>query len=221
VNAVVVIATYNEAGSIGRILDGLENYAVVVVDDASPDGTGDIAAARRNVTLVRRPRKLGLASAYVCGMRKALGMQPRRVVQMDAGLTHDPEDVPCLLAKARSGSAQLVTGSRFLPPYPFLGARTVLSLGAVWLARRLGVSVSDATCGLRCWEPRLLAAVLEKPLLAQGHAFQLETLCRAWRLSDGRVEEMAILYRLTNSSLSVSEIFEGLATWWRLARTED
>jgi dolichol-phosphate mannosyltransferase len=220
-NAAVVIATYNEADSIGQILDGLRDHAVVVVDDASPDGTAGVAAGFRNVILVRRPGRMGLASAYVCGLRKALSLEPRRVVQMDAGLTHDPEDMVYLLAESWSSGAEMVTGSRFLGPHPFYGARTVLSLGAAWAARRLGVRVADATCGFRCWEPRLLEAVLEQELMSAGHIFQLEMLYHAWRLSGGDVAEVSIPYRLTNSSLKPSEILEGLSVWRRLARWED
>jgi len=234
----VVIATYNEAESIRQVLDGLRRYFVIVVDDNSPDGTGMIAGEYINATVLRRPAKMGVASAYLEGFRRALQPPaPRYVVQMDAGMTHDPADVPRLLESIETahglpeafmvgmgnwtwdqgvGLPDLVIGSRFVegPPPPPQGYRTLISLGAAWLMRRLGVRVYDATSGFRCWRASLLAEVLRdwEPN-ATGFGFQLEMLHRAWHLCGGRVVEEPIAYRLTNSSFRWRMVAEALRVY--------
>lgn len=224
-DVIIVIATYNEADNIQQILDGLSDYPVIVVDDNSPDGTGDIAANYENVTLFRRAGKMGLASAYMRGFRAALRRRPQYVVQMDAGLTHDPASVPYLVAVAEgmlnSAGDLLVTGSRFYYPPPFLSVRTVISLMAARVVRNLlNVPARDATCGFRCWPATLLRPILEGSnyrTQAQGHAFQVEMLYHAWRRRKAIIE-VAIEYRLTNSSLKPLEVIEALQTCWTLWR---
>jgi dolichol-phosphate mannosyltransferase len=220
----VVIATYNEIDTIRQVLDGLVEYPVVVVDDNSPDGTGQVVKEHENARLISRSGKSGLASAYVCGFRHALRWyKPTAIVQMDAGMTHDPADVPRLLAWLEYDSVDLVIGSRFMgdsriaDTRSVLNYRTVLSLGAAWAMRRLGVRVSDATCGFRCWRASLLREVLTgwEPL-ATGFAFQLEMLYRAWALSGGAVFSRPIEYRLTNSSFRWGMLAEALRVYARL-----
>ena len=112
------------------------------------------------------------------------------------------------------GLPDLVIGSRFVLAPHLLGYRTALSLGAAWLMRRLGVRVHDATSGLRCWRASLLAEVLQdwEPKAA-GFAVQLEILHRAWHLCGGRVVEMPIEYRLTNSSFQWKMVTEALRVY--------
>jgi len=224
-SVIIVIATYNEADNIRQVLNGLSDYSVIVVDDNSPDGTGDIATGYSNVTVIHRESKMGLASAYLCGFQKALTRQPQYIVQMDAGLTHDPTDVPHLvslaegLAESREGL--LVTGSRFYYSSPFLSIRTVISLAATWITRNLlDVPIRDATCGFRCWPAALLKSILESnnyQTRAQGHAWQIEMLYHAWQRRKA-IAEVAIEYRLTNSSLKPAELIEALRTCWALWR---
>jgi len=224
-DVIIVMATYNEADNIRQVLDGLGDYPVVVVDDNSPDGTGDIAASYENVTLIRRAGKMGLASAYMYGFKAALKRRPQYVVQMDAGLTHDPANVPYLVAAAEgmldSVGNLLVTGSRFYYPLPFLNGRTIISLMAAWIMRNLlNVPTRDATCGFRCWPATLLRPILESnnyQTRAQGHAFQIEMLYHAWQRRK-TIVEVAIEYRLTNSSLKPMELMEALQTCWTLWR---
>ena len=141
-DVVVVIATYNEADNIRQVLDGLQEYQVVVVDDNSPDETGRIAAEYENVRVINRTGKLGIASAYLCGFRYALwNYDPKFIVQMDAGLTHDPADVAYLVSIAELHDANLVIGSRFMIVPHLEGYRTLISLAAGWMMRRLGVEV--------------------------------------------------------------------------------
>lgn len=220
-DCMVVIATYNEARTIWKLLEGLQQYAVVIVDD-STDSTALIAQSFVNTTIIKRGAKMGVASAYMRGFRRALEAPvPRYVVQMDAGMTHDPADVPRLLESmeavqgGRAGSCpDLVIGSRFVRPPHLLGYRTVLSVAAAWGMRGLGIPVQDATSGFRCWRASLLGKVLQdwNPK-ATGFAFQLEMLYRAWDLCGGRVVEMPIAYQLTNSSFRWGMVAEALQVY--------
>lgn len=237
-DCMVVIATYNEARTIWKLLEGLQQYAVVIVDD-STDSTALIAQSFVNTTIIKRGAKMGVASAYMRGFRRALEAPvPRYVVQMDAGMTHDPADVPRLLdsietAHGMSGTSMsgrlpgggacvvlgmglpdLVIGSRFVRAPHFLGYRMALSLAAAWGMRGLGIPVRDATSGFRCWRASLLGKVLQdwNPK-ATGFAFQLEMLYRAWDLCGGRVVEMPIAYQLTNSSFRWGMVAEALQVY--------
>jgi dolichol-phosphate mannosyltransferase len=215
-DVMIVIATYKEARTIRQVLDGLREYAVILVDDNSPDGTGLIANEYMNVRVITRPQRAGVASAYVLGLREAVapGMPATYVVQMDAGMTHDPVDVPLLVSRAASTYADLVIGSRFLQLPRVKSYRTLLSLGAAGAMQLLGVQVYDATSGFRCWRASLLREVLSdwEPQ-AVGFAFQLEMLYRAWGLCHGRVVEEPVEYRLTNSSFRWEMVWEALRVY--------
>jgi len=215
----VVLATYNEADNIARVVGPLYRYQVVVVDGGSTDGTPDRVRPYTHVTLLQKPPGC-IASAYRLGFRHALRKRPEWVVQMDAGLTHRTMDVPDLVDCARDTRARLVVGSRFARPHPFLGLRTTISKTAAWLARRLGVRVTDATSGFRCWSPALLDRVLPH-VTAQGHAFQLQALAWAWRLSGGQVEEVPIPYRLTGSHFRPAMLLEALRVYADLLREQE
>jgi dolichol-phosphate mannosyltransferase len=211
--AIVVIATYNEATSIGQILDYLP-YAAIVVDDNSPDGTAKIAE-RWFAVVINRLQKGGVASAYRDGFKEALEFQPRFIVQMDAGFTHNPADVERLIDKAKAGN-RLVIGSRFLNNVPN-NPRSVISKAAAFLMRWLGVNVADATSGFRCWDIDLLAEVIKEPFKATHFAFQLETLYRADRIG-ATIGEIPIEYKLTNSSFKPAMLVEALKIYiglWR------
>jgi dolichol-phosphate mannosyltransferase len=208
---VVVIATYNEYKTIGQILERLP-YPVIVVDDDSPDGTG-IIAQYSGAIVINRPRKSGIASAYYDGFMKALEMEPKYIVQMDAGLTHQPEDVKRLIDKAHEGY-ELVIGSRFMRPVKH-GYRSIISRIATTMMRYIGIKVTDATSGFRCWDAKeLLPWIILEPFKAHGFAFQLETLFRASQLT-ADIAEVPIEYRLTNSSFRILMLFEALKLYIR------
>lgn len=216
----VVIATYNEAQTIRRLLDGLREYYVILIDDSSPDGTGMIANEYMNVRVITRPEKSGVASACVRGLREAAVSSiaaTSYVVQMDAGMTHNPADVPRLIARLEATYADLAIGSRFVQLPRVRSYRTALSLGAAGLMQFLGIQVYDATSGFRCWRASLLRDVLSdwEPK-AKGFAFQLEMLHRAWMLCHGRVVEEPIAYKLTNSSFRWWMFAEALRVYARL-----
>lgn len=209
-NVVVVIATYNEADNIAELLFELSDYTVVVVDDNSPDGTGKIAKRFANTYVISRPGKLGIASAYKEGFKYALTLKPDYVVQMDAGFTHNPSDVKRLVDTCSLGFG-LVIGSRFMHNFDYKGYRTLLSKMASLLMNLIGLNVTDATSGFRCWRPDLLAIIVNKVWLSHGFAFQLETLKAANSTPKiGTICSIPIDYKLTNSSLTYKMVLEAL-----------
>jgi len=215
-----VIATYNEADTIGDILDGLIGYDVFVVDDDSPDGTAGVVSSRKNAQLILRADERGIASAYQAGWRAALAVTPKYdfIIQMDAGGTHTPADANRLLGTAWRQEAGLVIGSRFVRPVRRHGRRTTLSLTAAWLMRRLGINVRDATSGFRCWRRDTLQTVMAMECItARGFAFQLETLWAAHR-AGAKIVEVPIDYKFTNSTFNRAMVREAMRVYLRLLK---
>jgi hypothetical protein len=147
----------------------------------------------------------------------ALDDKPRYVIQMDAGGTHKPEDVPRLIYRAKDGFG-LVIGSRFMKKVP-INKRSIISKIAALMFGLLNIPVCDATSGFRCWDARLLKKVIERPFRARHFAFQLETLYRTDRLG-AKIAEIPIEYKLTNSSFRLSMLYEALKIYIRLLRGE-
>jgi len=212
-NVVVVIATYNEADTIGTILSALSDYVVVVVDDNSPDGTAAIAKSH-GAHLILRPKKLGIKSAFFDGFREALTYNRMKyVVQMDAGLTHSPGDVKRLVSIAIDTGSDLVIGSRFIDGIKIKGWRSFISLGGSFLMRRVGLAgVTDSTSGYRCWSRRAIKTMLNTSIKAKGFAFQLETLFYTHHRYHN-TRETKIAYLLSNSSFRWRMVWEALKTW--------
>jgi apolipoprotein N-acyltransferase len=187
----VVLPTYNERDTIGTVLAGVlaagPNVDAYVVDDNSPDGTGEVVAAmveqEPRVRLATRSGKLGLASAYVLGFRKALGEDYDIVVEMDADLSHRPEDLPALLSGV--SRHDVVIGSRYVPGGAVSNwsrVRVALSKGGNAYARAmLRLPVSDATSGFRAYRRHALATLLDGGIRSDGYAFQIELAYRAWQ----------------------------------------
>jgi dolichol-phosphate mannosyltransferase len=205
---VVVIATYNECETIETIIRQL-SYPVIIVDDSSPDGTGEIARCL-GATVISRPPKSGIASAYYDGFKSALQYKPDYIIQMDAGLTHNPKDVNRLLIKARNGY-DLVIGSRNFG----LGKRALLSRTAALMMRLKGIDLPDVTSGFRCWQGDLLQTVVKEPFKSRYFAFQLEALYRAYQ-AKAEIGIMPIEYKLTNSSFKMKMVKEALRIWLTL-----
>ena len=161
----VVVPSFNESENIPRLFEGLRaaqpGVEIILVDDGSPDGTAELARSisKGDVEVIERSGKLGLASAYVCGMRRALERGAERIVQMDADLSHDPRDVPRLLEV----DANLVLGSRYVPggelelAHP---ATHVVVLGR-WSRAWLGLPYRDLTGGFKAWSNEALECALE------------------------------------------------------------
>jgi dolichol-phosphate mannosyltransferase len=226
----VVIPTYDEAGNIARLLDRIRSLPgdvhAIVVDDNSPDGTGDlvarIAAADPGVHLLRRPAKLGLGTAHLAGFQAAWDGGYDPVLTMDADFSHDPDRIPDLIA--RSADADLVIGSRYVEgggtrDCPL--GRRLLSRTANAVARAaLGLAAADCTAGFRCYRRAVLEVLLGTPIVANGYSFLVEVLVRV-QGHGFRVREVPILFvdrRFGISKISKSEILRAAATVWRLFR---
>lgn len=221
----VVLPTYDERetieGVLQRLLEADGQLEVLVVDDSSPDGTGEIvrevAARDGRVTLVQRPGKQGLASAYALGFRDALADGADLIVEMDADLSHRPEDLPALLRAAEDHD--LVIGSRYVPGGSVKNwspVRRLLSRTANLYARvALGLPVADSTSGYRVFRREVLDELLRPGIASEGYAFQIELALRAWRAGFS-VGEVPITFeeRLHGrSKLSRAIVFEAL---WRV-----
>ena len=201
----IVLPTYCEAenleGLVGAVRTAVPEARVLIVDDASPDGTGAIAdrlaAIDPAVRVLHRPGKAGLGRAYVAGFTLALAGGAEYVIEMDADFSHAPSDVPRLLAEARAG-ADLVLGSRYVAGggvenwHPL---RRLVSRGGCEYARRvLRVPVRDLTGGLKCFRADTLRAIDYASVRSQGYAFQVELTYRAlW--AGLRVVELPIVFR--------------------------
>jgi dolichol-phosphate mannosyltransferase len=201
----LVLPTYDEAPNIEAIVAAIlakmpVSSRVLIVDDNSPDGTGEIAerlaAGSEQIEVLRRPRKEGLGPAYVAGFHRALESGAGLVLEMDADFSHDPAYLPRLLEAAER--ADLVIGSRYVPGggvSEWSGLRQAISRGGSAYARlALGVKVRDLTGGFKCFRREVLEAIDLDSLESRGYAFQVETTYRA--IERGfRVAEVPIVFR--------------------------
>ena len=223
----VIIPTYNEAGTIGELLDRLESLGlelqVVVVDDGSTDGTIKIVeeASRRygNITLVERGVKLGLGSALRDGLMKGLELGAELLVTMDADLSHDPMELPKLVDEG--APHRIVLGSRYVDGGRIVGwglYRRLVSWGANFLTRLLaGVSSRDSTTGFRCYGAEVVRDVLPH-VKGIGYEFQVEVLSVAQRMGF-EIVEVPITFmdrRMGRSKLGFGEMWRFLRILLRL-----
>lgn len=201
-HVLVVVPTYNEAPNLPALLERLfavVDVDVVVVDDGSPDGTALVARELgtrlgRSVSTIERPAKSGYGSACRDGFARGLEAKYAVIVQMDADLSHQPEDVPRLLAEIDNG-ADVVIGSRYVPGGSIPGwsaPRRILSRAGNGYARLcLGLEVADATAGFRAYRADVLRGMDFVTTRTDGYGFQLEMAHRV-RLSGARVVEVPI-----------------------------
>jgi dolichol-phosphate mannosyltransferase len=200
--AVVCLPTYNEHENLEPMLRALgdKGVRVLVIDDNSPDGTGELADRLAGhldyVDVLHRDRKEGLGPAYLAGFRRALAEGAELVLEMDCDFSHDPDDVPRLIAAAEDG-ADLVLGSRYVDGGAIRnwGAlRRFVSAGGSFYARMLlGVAVRDLTGGFKCYRRRVLEGIDLDSIHSKGYAFQIETTYRALR-AGFRVVEIPITF---------------------------
>jgi dolichol-phosphate mannosyltransferase len=201
----LVIPTYNEAANLEAIVTAaLDNLPprrrLLVVDDSSPDGSGEIAdrlaAADPDVAVLHRAAKEGIGPAYVAGFEQALAGGAELVAQMDADFSHDPADLPRLLAAAEA--SDLVLGSRYVAGGGVADwgpLRRAVSRGGSSYARALlGVDIADLTGGFKVFRREVLEAIGLDSIQAQGYAFQVETTYRAVR-AGFQVAEVPIVFR--------------------------
>jgi dolichol-phosphate mannosyltransferase len=210
---VVVVPTYNERenleGLVAAILAALPETSVLVVDDSSPDGTGELADAlaadEPRVAVLHRPAKEGLGVAYRDGFRWALDRPgTRAVVQMDADFSHDPADLPRLLTPLMH-EADLVLGTRYLPGGGTVGwplHRQLISRAGTFFARTvLLLPYRDLTGGFKAWRREVLEAVRLRESSASGYGFQVETTWWAHRRG-AKIVQVPIIFRERVAGLS-------------------
>jgi dolichol-phosphate mannosyltransferase len=227
-SAIVVVPTYNERGNLPVLVAELLQHAIVrvlVVDDHSPDGTGEIADALARehpgrVEVLHRSGRRGLGRAYVDGFTKAIAEPVDVVCQMDADLSHDPRQMPALIAAA--ADADVVIGSRYVPGGAIVNwprRRELLSRFAnVYVRAITRLRTRDCTSGYRCWRREALAKLPLDRFISDGYSFQIETLYNASRRGC-RIAEVPITFverREGESKVSRGVLIESAITPWRL-----
>jgi dolichol-phosphate mannosyltransferase len=200
-NALVCLPTYNERENLERMVRALGEHDVdvLVIDDNSPDGTGDIADRLAEeldfVSVLHRPRKEGLGPAYVDGFRHGLANGADLILELDCDFSHDPNDVPRLIAAA--AEADVVLGSRYVPGGKTanwgLIRRIVSRGGSLYAQLFLQLRVRDLTGGFKCWRREVLEALPLDDVHSKGYAFQIELTYRAIR-KGFRVREVPITF---------------------------
>jgi dolichol-phosphate mannosyltransferase len=229
VRPLVVVPTYNERGNLATLVEALlhvPGLQVLIVDDASPDGTGELADglardAGGRVSVLHRTGPRGFGRAHVDGIRRALDAGATAICQMDADLSHDPADVPRLLA--HMATADLAIGSRYVPGGRIENwprRRMILSHFANRYVRALtGLRVRDCTSGFRCWRREAIERLPFDRIASEGYAFLVELVWEA--TSAGcRIVEVPITFverRAGASKLSPRVILESALLPWRLA----
>jgi dolichol-phosphate mannosyltransferase len=208
----LVLPTYDEAANVAAVVAAARkslpaDARILIVDDSSPDGTGEIAdrlaAADPAIEVLHRARKEGLGPAYVAGFRHALAGGADFVLQMDSDFSHDPADLPRLLAGA--DSADLVIGSRYVAGGGVadwgLLRRVISRGGSLYAHFVLGLGVRDLTGGFKCFRRRTLEAIDLDAISAKGYAFQIEMTYRAIE-AGATVREVPILFRDRQAGVS-------------------
>jgi dolichol-phosphate mannosyltransferase len=225
--ATICLPTYNERENLARMIDALAGVVrdgdrVLVIDDNSPDGTGAIAdqlaAEHPFVDVLHRERKEGLGRAYIDGFHVVLAGDAELVVEMDCDFSHDPHDVPRLIAAAEDG-ADVVLGSRYVAGGSTVNWGVVRRLisrgGSVYTALFLRMGVRDPTGGFKCFHREVLERLDLDAITPRGYAFQIETTYRAKR-AGFRVVEIPITFadrEAGHSKMSKAVVLEAV---WRV-----
>lgn len=226
---IVIVPTYNEADNIGRLLTSVlevdPRLSVLVVDDNSPDGTGDLVRAHPafggRVQLLARPGKAGLGQAYIAGFKWVLANTDcDAVFEMDADFSHDPAALPEFLRQIETHD--LVVGSRYLNGITVVNwplSRLILSVGANHYARLItGLPLSDCTGGFKCFRRGVLESLPLDRIKSDGYAFQIEVNYHVWRRGL-RIVEVPILFvdrQVGVSKMSRRIIWEAAWMVWAL-----
>lgn len=220
----LIIPTYNEALNIGKLIRALKrleiNLKIIVVDDASPDGTGKIVSKIPGVVLISRKGKLGLGSAYKEGFKYAFSHGYDVVGTMDADFSHDPKFLPAMIDELKN--CDMVIGSRYVKGGNIIGfnfLRKLISGSAQFAARIiLGINIRDASSGFRIYKRKVLEKIRYNSIRSQGYSYLIEALFLA-RKAGFRVCEVPIVFinrKLGSSKISSAEIFKALSTVIRL-----
>jgi len=226
----VVVPTYNERENLPKLVDRLlalpDEVEILVVDDGSPDGTGEwvagMSATNPKIHLLSRTAKNGLGRAYIAGFQWALEHGYDLIVQMDADFSHSPEDVPNLLTGIMEQNGDLAIGSRYAGGIRVINwplKRLVLSVGASYYVKWItGLPVWDPTGGFKCWRRQTLETIDLPTVKSNGYGFQIEMNHRVWR-KGLKVVEVPIIFsdRVEGTSkMSKKIIVEALLMVWSL-----
>lgn len=214
---VVVIPTYDERENAGpmaaAVLAQSPDLELLFVDDNSPDGTGDVIEGLRKteprIHCLHRTKKEGLGRAYVAGFQRAIELGAAKIVQMDCDFSHDPKDLPRLIA----ADADLVIGSRYVkgggtPGWPFR-RRLISRAGGIFIRAVTGMPLRDPTGGFKCWKVATLGKIDFTTVESAGYSFQLEMNHRAWKAGCS-IREIPIVF--TDRAHGYSKITAGIAT---------
>ena len=224
----VILPTYNERENLSEIVPSIlhqdNRIHILIIDDASPDGTGEladkIAAGEPRVEVIHRAGKLGLGTAYIAGFRWALERGFDLVFEMDADFSHDPAHIPDFLKAAETHD--VVLGSRYLRGVTVVNwpmSRLLLSFFANRYARVVtGIPLSDLTSGFKCFRREVLEALHLERVRSNGYSFQIEMTFRAWHRGF-RVAEIPIVFvdrSVGESKMSRAIVWEAVWMVWRL-----
>jgi len=228
VKSLIIIPTYKEKENIERLVRTLfdlgQEIEILIVDDNSPDGTGDIvdrlAAQDGRIHVLHRPGKLGLGSAYIQGFKFALDRGYDLIFEMDADFSHDPSYIPHFLEKI--GEYDLVLGSRYVQGVNVINwpmSRLLLSYFANIYTRIItGLPVKDATGGFKCYRRSVLQAIDLDNVKSDGYSFQIEMTFKCWK-KGFRISEMPIIFyerQRGHSKMSKKIVREAVVMVWRL-----
>jgi len=230
-DALVIVPTYNEADNIGQVIDLVlaqpTPISILVVDDNSEDGTAAVVRAAMDeapdrVHLIERSGKLGLGTAYLRGFRYALARDFAFICEMDADLSHDPDDLPRLIETVETGQAALAIGSRYVGGVRVINwplPRLVLSYAAGIYTRAITrMPIRDVTAGFKCFHRRVLEALPLDRVNSDGYAFQVEMHYRTWRAGFDIEEVPVIFTERTEGQSKMSRAIVREAAWkvWEL-----
>ena len=223
---IVVIPTYDEKDNVKRMAEAVlsqtsqtsrtsqtSSLELLFVDDNSPDGTGEVVEemmkSEPRIHCLHREKKEGLGRAYVAGFKTAIELGAERIVQMDCDFSHDPKDLPRLIAE----DADLVIGSRYVkggdtPGWPFK-RRLISRAGGIFIRTVTGMPLRDPTGGFKCWKASTLRKIDFETVGSKGYSFQLEMNHRTWKAGCS-IKEIPIVF--TDRVAGYSKITAGIAT---------
>jgi dolichol-phosphate mannosyltransferase len=226
--SLIIIPTYNELDNVQKLVpDVLSRYKdldILIVDDNSPDGTGDyienLGKTMQGVKLLRRPEKMGLGTAYIDGFKYALKENYSYIFEMDADFSHDPKEIKNFLKAIKN--KDLILGSRYISGVNVVNwpmSRLLLSYFANIYTRIItGLPVRDATGGYKCFRKEVLAAIDFDNIKSNGYAFQIEMTFKAWK-KGFRVGEIPITFVdrvIGKSKMSKKIVREAITMVWKL-----
>jgi len=229
----IILPTYNEKKNLTKLIpeilavfkDHRINGQLIVVDDNSPDGTGQLATELaqkfpEQIQVIKRPRKLGLGSAYLTGFKKALSLGAEYIMEMDADLSHSPADIPKFLQAAQAND--LVLGSRYIKDGQiknWSALRKLISKGGALYAKIiLGLSINDLTSGFKCFRAAVLKKLNLDNIRSDGYSFQIELTYKTHQ-AGFKIKEIPITFtdrQVGQSKFSANIFWEAIVVVWKL-----